>query len=90
MKGWLNVLLAVLAAIFGVMQEVWLGTEPNFLSFFAMSASYAVCFTFCAEILKMIFGKFFKKPHEWNWNDLIFGGLCGILTAIAATAVCVF
>ena len=90
MKGWLNVLLAVLAAIFGVMQEVWLGTEPNFLSFFAMSASYAVCFTFCAEILRMIFGKFFKKPHEWNWNDLIFGGLCGILTAIAATAVCVF
>jgi hypothetical protein len=72
------------------MQEVWLGTEPNFLSFFATSASYAVCFTFCAEILRMIFGKFFKNPHEWNWNDLIFGGLCGILTAIAATAVCVF
>lgn len=86
MKGWLNVLLAVLAAIFGVMQEVWLGTEPNFLSFFAMSASYAVCFTFCAEILKMVF----KEGNEWNWSDLVFGGLCGILTAIAATAVCTF
>ena len=85
-KGWLNVLLAVLAAIFGVMQEVWLGTEPYFLPFFATAASYAVCFTFCAEIFKMVF----KKGNEWNWNDLIFGGLCGILTAIAATAVCVF
>lgn len=86
MKGWLNVLLAVLAAIFGVMQEVWLGTEPNFLIFFATSASYAVCFTFCAEILKMVF----KEGNEWNWSDLVFGGLCGILTAIAATAVCTF
>ena len=86
MKGWLNVLLAVLAAIFGVMQEVWLGTEPNFLTFFATSASYAVCFTFCAEILKMVF----KEGNEWNWSDLVFGGLCGILTAIAATAVCTF
>jgi len=85
MKGWLNVLLAVLAAIFGVMQEVWLGTEPNFLSFFAMSASYAVCFTFGAEILRMVF----VKGHQWSWKDIIFGGLCGILTAIAATAVCV-
>ena len=86
MKGWLNVLLAVLAAIFGVMQEVWLGTEPNFLTFFATSASYAVCFTFCAEILKMVF----KEGNEWNWSDLVFGGPCGILTAIAATAVCTF
>lgn len=86
MKGWLNVLLAVLAAIFGVMQEVWLGTEPLFLPFFATSASYAVCFTFCAEIFKMVF----VRGNKWSWNDLIFGGLCGILTAIAATAVCVF
>lgn len=86
MKGWLNVLLAVLAAIFGVMQEVWLGTEPYFLPFFATAASYAVCFTFCAEIFKMVF----VRGNKWSWNDLIFGGLCGILTAIAATAVCVF
>lgn len=85
MKGWLsNVLVAVLAAVMAVMQEVWLNTEYSFVNFLALGVSVGLALSLCTEIAKSIFW-----DRRWSWTDVATGALAGIVTAyIMALAVC--
>ena len=87
-KFWIiNAVLAVIAAVLGVMQEVRLGTPIYFWNAFGLSASYAVAFACASEIVKIL-PKFINYWH-WQWKDVIIGCVFGIAAAIITTlAVC--
>jgi len=81
-RSWIiNTVLAVLAAVFSILQEVWLGTTPNFLAFLALGSSYAISFSFATELVKWAFSK-------WSWSDAIFGSIAGVIVAVLMTFVC--
>jgi branched-subunit amino acid transport protein len=85
MKGWLsNVLVAVLAAVMAIMQEVWIDTEYSFPTFLALGVSVGMALSLCAEIAKSVFWDL-----KWSWTDVATGALAGIVAAyIMALAIC--
>ena len=83
----INAVLAVIAAVAGVMQEVWLGTPLYFWNVFGMSASYAIAFACAAEWVKIL--PKFIDYWKWQWSDVIIGCVIGVLAALATTlSVC--
>ena len=83
----INVVLAVIAAVLGVFQEVWLGTPLYFWNVLGLSVSYAVAFACASEIIKIL-PKFINYWH-WQWKDVIIGCVFGIIAALVTTlAVC--
>lgn len=83
----INAIIAVLFAVFAVMQEVWLDTHLYFWNSLALSASVAICGAVCAEWVKIL--PKFINYWEWHWSDVIIGGVIGVFAALAtALAVC--
>lgn len=75
-NSWIfNAIIAVLAAFFGIMQEVWLGTEGSFLAFFGLGSAVAICLSLCAEMSKKLF------YYPWSNQNWIKGAACGIVLA---------
>ena len=83
----INAVLAVIAAVLGVMQEIWLGTPLYFWNAFGMSACYGILFAAAAEWAKIL--PKFIDYWKWSWTDVAIGGVFGILAAlITSLAVC--
>lgn len=76
---WFNVVLAVLAGLLAVMQEVWIGTAFSFLGFFGLGTAVAFCFSWGAEVIGKIF---FKEGFEFKWSDVLVGGIAGTITVL--------
>ena len=86
LEGWVsNSIIAVLAAVFSILQEVWVGTEPNVLAFAGLGCSCAIALSLATEIFKCVFIKF----HRWTWGDVFTGALVGVIAAIAIAFSCV-
>ena len=83
----INAIIAVLFAVFAVMQEVWLDTHLYFWNSFGLSASFGIAGAACAEWAKIL--PKFINYWEWHWSDVIIGGVIGVFAALAtALAVC--
>lgn len=83
----INAIIAVLFAVFAVMQEVWLDTHLYFWNSFGLSASFGIAGAACAEWAKIL--PKFINYWEWHWSDFIIGGVIGVFAALAtALAVC--
>ena len=81
----INAIIAVLFAVFAVMQEVWLSTPLHFWNTFGLSASVAICGAVCAEWVKIL--PKFINYWEWHWSDFIIGGVIGVFAALATALV---
>ena len=83
----INAIIAVLFAVFAVMQEVWLDTHLYFWNTFGLSASFGIAGAACAEWAKIL--PKFINYWEWHWSDFIIGSVIGVFSALAtALAVC--
>ena len=84
LKGWLsNAIFAALAAVFSILQEIWIGTEPKFLAFLALGSACGIALSFCVEMAKSVFWE-----HKWSWNDVITGGAIGVFVAVIMCFAC--
>ena len=75
---WFNVLFAVLAGFFAVMQEVWLGgiAVPFFnVAVFVIIATFGI--SLCAEIVKIIFVR-----QRFGWKKVLIGGIAGTVVGL--------
>ena len=83
----INAIIAVLFAVFAVMQEVWLSTPLHFWNSLGLSASVAICGAVCAEWVKIL--PKFIDYWKFQWSDVIIGSVIGVFAALAtALAVC--
>ena len=83
----INAVLAVIAAVIAIMQEVWLGTPLFFWNAFAVGSSWGIALSACGEWAK-IMPKWIAYD-EWQWNHVFIGSAFGIWAAlVTALAVC--
>ena len=83
----INAIIAVLFAVFAVMQEIWLDTPLYFWNAFGLSASCSICGAVCSEWVKIL--PKFIDYWKFQWSDVIIGGVIGVFSALAtALAVC--
>lgn len=75
---WFNVLLAVLAAVLIIMQEVWLGTSLAFLNLFVYGSCAGIGFSWGAEVIKFIV----NQVNGYSWKRIIPGIILGIIAAL--------
>ena len=73
-----NEVLAVIAAILAILQEVMLGTVLPFINIFLLGASVGICFSWAAEALKMVF----IEGSPYSWSKVGYGAIAGILAAL--------
>lgn len=73
---WFNVLLAVLAAVLIIMQEVWIGTSLVFLPLFALGSAAGIGFSWGAEVIKFLAG------GGYDWKRMIPGAILGVVAAL--------
>jgi hypothetical protein len=82
-ESWIfNTILAVLAAFFAIMQEVWIDNILPFINFFLMGSAAAICLSLGAEIIKKVF-----VDHVWSNKDWITGAIYGIIVALVLALV---
>ena len=74
---WFNVLIAIIAAFFAIMQEVWIGTDINTIGAIGFGTVAGFCLSICAEIIKML-----PKITFWNWKHVVFGTIGGLIASI--------
>lgn len=83
----INAVIAVIAAVVAVLQEIWLDTPMYFLNAFGLSASVGICFAAAAEWAKIL--PKFINYWKWSWTDVAIGCVFGILAALVTSlAVC--
>lgn len=90
-KSWiLNAIVAVIAAVLGIMQEVWLGTPLYFLNAFAVGATYGISLSLCVELARGVFCEVdYKEEWKGMLKNVCYGGIFGIIIALAtALSVC--
>ena len=75
---WFNVLLAVLAAVLIIMQEVWIGTALVFLPLFALGACAGIGFCWGAEVIKFVV----NNQNGYQWKRMIPGAILGVIAAL--------
>ena len=78
---WFNIVLALLAAVLIIMQEVWIGTELVFLPLFALGVAASFGFSWSAEVIGFIFWHFNIK---WKniWVGTAVGAVAALVTAL--------
>lgn len=82
-----NAILAVIAAIMAIMQEVWLGTPLYFWNAFAVGSCIAICLSACGEWVKIL--PKFIPYWDWHWKDVIIGSVFGIIAALVTALLVV-
>jgi hypothetical protein len=84
-KEWyLNALVAVIAAVLSITQEILILTEPDFLSFFALGFAASAVMSLCTEMVKSVIW-----DHRWCNSNITYGAIAGTIASfIAALAVC--
>ena len=78
---WFNILLAVLAAVLIIMQEVWIGTEFMFAAFLALGVAAAFGFSWGASVISYLA---YHAPINWKriWIGFGVGSLAALLTVL--------
>lgn len=82
---WFNVLLAVLAAVLIIMQEVWIGTALVFLPLFALGACAGIGFSWGAEVIKFVV----DRRNGYEWKRIIPGAILGVIAALVTALLVV-
>ena len=80
---WFNALLAVLAAVLIILQEVWIGTALVFLPLFALGACASIGFAWGAEVIKFLA----DNRNGYEWKRMIPGAILGILAALITALI---
>lgn len=78
----LNAIFAVVAAIFAILQEKWLGMPQSFLNLFGLGASCALALSVCVELARGVFSEI-----GWSWERIIIGSGYGIIVALITSAI---
>ena len=78
-----NVVLAVLAAILSILQEVWLGTDIQVLNAVIMTIAVSIGFSLIADVVK-----FLAYNSKFNLNNIVIGSVSGIIAGLI-TLLCV-
>lgn len=81
----INAVLAVIAAIIAIMQEVWLGTPLYFWNAFAVGSSWGIALSACGEWAK-IMPKWIDY-NEWSWKNFAIGSVFGVITALTTAII---
>lgn len=85
-KWYFNAILAVIAAVMAIMQEVWIGTPLYFWNAFAAGAAYGVSLSVCVELAR---GVFCEIDYQNEWKQMLknacIGGVFGIIAALITT-----
>jgi len=78
---WFNVILATLAAVFIILQEVWLGGTILKFNVATLGIFAGIGFSFSAEAVKILFaeGRFNAK---FGIVGSVFGALAAIITTL--------
>lgn len=76
-----NVILAVVAAVMAVMQEVWIGTSIVFINNFALAGLAGIGFSIAAEILKIVFFHG-GVQRKFNTKQVLIGCGFGVVAAL--------
>ena len=76
-----NVILAVVAAVMAVMQEVWIGTPMVFINSFALAGLAGIGFSVAAEIMKIVFFHG-GVPRKFNTKQVLVGCGFGVVAAL--------
>ncbi len=75
---WFNILIAVLTAFFGIMQEVWDGNSGvGFWNLFGLGACAGICMSAAAEGFKCLMIDF-----NFNWKNVLYGGVAAVVFAL--------
>lgn len=82
---WFNALLAVLAAVLIIMQEVWIGTALVFLPLFALGSAAGLGFSWIAEVIKYIV----NNENGYQWKRMIPGAILGVIAALVTALLVV-
>lgn len=80
---WFNALLAVLAAVLIILQEVWIGTALVFLPLFALGTCASIGFAWGAEVIKFVV----DRRNGYEWKRMIPGAILGILAALVTALI---
>lgn len=76
--NWFNILIAVLTAFFGIMQEVWDGNSGvGFWNLFGLGACAGICMSAAAEGFKCLMIDF-----NFNWKNVLYGGVAAVIFAL--------
>ena len=78
-SAFFNVILAVLAAVLVIMQEVWIGNPMSFLNNFALGSLVGIGFSWCADVLKNVF---FNNKGKFNYLHIGIGCIFAIVAAL--------
>lgn len=81
---WFNIVLALLAAVLVIMQEVWIGTELVFLPLFALGVAAAFGFSCIASVVNFIA---YQSP--FNWKNILLGFGVGSVAALVTVLLVV-
>ena len=79
-KWYFNAILAVIAAVMAIMQEVWLETPLSFIGSFVFGSVIGFCFSAGGEWLKIL--PKFINYDEWHWKAVIIGSVFVIVAAL--------
>lgn len=79
----INAIVAVIAAIFAILQEYWIGTQMSVIGSVGYGTLIGLALSVCAEIGKSVF-----IDWKWRWRHVAIGSVFGIVAAII-TALCV-
>ena len=74
---WFNAVLAVIAAVLIILQEVWIGTPFMFLNFFLLGAAAAVGFSWIASVVVYLIWQ-----ASFKWKNVGIGAAVGIVAAL--------
>jgi hypothetical protein len=78
-----NIVLAVLAAVFSILQEVWLGTDIQVLNAVIMTIAVSIGFSVGADVVK-----FLAFNSKFNLNNIVIGSVSGIIAGLI-TLLCI-
>ena len=78
---WFNIVLALLAAVLVIMQEVWIGTELVFLPLLALGVAVAFGFAWGASVISFVA---YHTPFNWKniWLAFGVGAVGALITAL--------
>jgi hypothetical protein len=74
---WWNTILAVIAAVLSIMQEVWLGTAFEFLNFFVLGSAVAFGFSWSASVIGYL-----TYRIRLIWKNIWIGTAVGVVAAL--------
>jgi hypothetical protein len=79
---WFNIIIAVLAGFFGVMQEVWIGSDVPGINIFALGALAACGMSWGASVINFVITR-----GRFNWKNIGIGAAVGVVVALVTMLI---